>query len=91
MEGGGPSLRGALLVRTILYLPYNAAPRGQWIVRRNADLAGQFATREEAYRHARQLLAAIQSQPGHDGGIKVEDENGNWRLDAAASEATVRG
>lgn len=70
------------MVRIILYLPYNAAPRGQWIVRRNSDLAGQFATREEAHSHAHRLLDAIRAQPGQDAEIKVEDENGNWRYEA---------
>ncbi|MGA7438110.1 MAG: DUF2188 domain-containing protein [Luteibacter sp.] len=73
-------------MRIILYLPYNAAPRGQWMVRRNSDLAGQFATREEALRHASRLVAAIRSQPGQDADIKIEDENGNWRYAAVHSE-----
>jgi hypothetical protein len=79
------------LVRIILYLPFNAAPRGQWIVRRNSDLAGQFATREEALRHARMLLGSIQAQPGQDAEIKVEDENGNWHVDAAHGEPSLAG
>lgn len=91
MEGSGPSRPGARLVRIILYLPYNAAPRGQWIVRRNSDLAGQFASREEAYRHAHRLLAAIRAQPGHDADIKVEDENGNWRYETAGGELIAGG
>ncbi|UPG87986.1 DUF2188 domain-containing protein [Luteibacter aegosomaticola] len=82
-------MAGVPLVRIILYLPYNAAPRGQWIVRRNADLAGQFATREDAFRHARQLLAAIRAQPGHHADLKIEDENGNWRYSETLNEAVT--
>ena len=78
-------------MRIILYLPYNTAPRGQWIVRRNADLVGQFATREEAVQHARRLFTGIRAQPGLDAEIKIEDENGHWHVDDARDEATMSG
>jgi hypothetical protein len=78
-------------VRIIFYLPYNAAPRGQWIVRRNADLVGQFASQDEALRHAHQLVASIRAQPGQDAEIKVEDENGNWRFEPVPGEAATAG
>lgn len=65
---------------TTLYLPFNASPRGQWTVRRNADLVGQFPTREDALRHARALTAAMRTQSGHTVDIKIEDELGNWTL-----------
>ncbi|QWT21447.1 hypothetical protein KPL74_05445 [Bacillus sp. NP157] len=70
------------MARTTLYLPFNAAPRGQWIVRRNYDLVGQFPTQDEALRHAHALLTVIRAQPGQDAEIKVEDERGLWRLEA---------
>lgn len=91
MEGNGPSHAELALVRIIIYLPFNAAPRGQWIVRRNAEPAGQFASREEAHRHARRLLEAIRAQPGHHADLKIEDENGNWRYKEVYSEATTSG
>lgn len=76
-------------MRIIFYLPYNASPRGQWIVRRNADLAGQFATRDEALTHAHLMVGAFRALPGNEAELKIEDENGNWRLDAASSEASA--
>lgn len=66
--------------RTILYVPFNASSRGQWTLRRNADLVGQFPTRDEAMRHALALTAAIRNQQGQDVDIKVEDEAGIWHL-----------
>ena len=66
--------------RTILYVPFNASAHGQWTLRRNAELVGQFPTRDEAMRHALVLIASIQTLPGHEAAIKVEDENGAWRL-----------
>lgn len=77
------------MARIILYLPYNAAPRGQWIVRRNADLVGQFPSRDEAFSHARALVNAIRAQPGNEADLKVEDENGNWRYEAIPAEAAT--
>jgi hypothetical protein len=77
------------LARIILYLPYNAAPRGQWIVRRNADLVGQFPSRDEAFGHARALVNAIRAQPGNEADLKVEDENGNWRYEPIPAEAAT--
>lgn len=76
--------------RTILYVPFNASSRGQWSLRRNADLVGQFPTRDEAIRHALALTAAIRNQQGQSVDIKVEDESGVWRLantDADAEDA----
>jgi hypothetical protein len=72
------------LQRTILYVPFNASSRGQWSLRRNADLVGQFPTREEAIRHALTLTTAIRNQ-GQVVDIKVEDESGVWRLANADS------
>ncbi|MGF6709276.1 hypothetical protein QFZ41_000240 [Luteibacter sp. W1I16] len=69
--------------RTTLYVPFNASSRGQWSLRRNAELVGQFPTREEALRHALALAAAIQAQQGQPAEIKVEDESGLWRLAGA--------
>lgn len=74
------------LQRTILYVPFNASPRGQWILRRNAELVGQFPTRDEAIRHALTLTAAIRNQQGQEVDLKVEDESGSWRL--ANADAT---
>jgi hypothetical protein len=68
------------LQRTILYVPFNASAHGQWTLRRNADLVGQFPTRDDAMRHALALIASIQNLPGHEAAIKVEDEDGAWRL-----------
>ena len=65
--------------RTILYVPFNASAHGQWTLRRNAELVGQFATRDEAVRHALALTASIQNLPGQEAAIKVEDEAGVWR------------
>jgi len=65
------------LQRTILYVPFNASARGQWSLRRNAELVGQFPTRDEAMRHALALATAIRNQ-GHTVEIKVEDESGVW-------------
>lgn len=76
--------------RTILYVPFNASSRGQWTLRRNADVVGQFSTRDEAIRHALTLIAAIRHQPGHSVEIKVEDESGIWRVadaDLAGADA----
>ncbi|WP_448097439.1 hypothetical protein [Luteibacter yeojuensis] len=64
--------------RTTLYVPFNASSRGQWSLRRNAELVGQFPTREEALRHAAALAAAIRAQQGQPAQIKVEDEAGLW-------------
>jgi hypothetical protein len=78
------------LQRTILYVPFNASSRGQWTLRRNAELVGQFSTRDEAIRHALTLTAAIRNQPGHSVEIKVEDESGTWRVadaDLAGADA----
>ncbi|SFW26922.1 MULTISPECIES: hypothetical protein [Luteibacter] len=72
--------------RTILYVPFNASSRGQWSLRRNADLVGQFATRDEAMRHALALTAAIRHQAGHAVEIKVEDEAGAWHLAPAGTD-----
>lgn len=66
--------------RTILYVPFNASAHGQWTLRRNAELVGQFPTRDDAMRHALVLIASIQNLPGHEAAIKVEDEDGVWRL-----------
>jgi len=66
------------LQRTTLYVPFNASSRGQWTLRRNAELVGQYPTRDEALRHAHTLTAAIRSQPGHTVEIKIEDEAGLW-------------
>lgn len=66
--------------RTILYVPFNASAHGQWTLRRNAELVGQFATRDDAMRHALALTSAIQNLPGQEVAIKVEDEAGNWRV-----------
>jgi len=68
------------LQHTTLYVPFNASSRGQWSLRRNADLVGQFPTRDEAMRHAVALTAAIRNQQGHDVDIKVEDESGLWHI-----------
>ncbi|NID14816.1 hypothetical protein [Luteibacter yeojuensis] len=66
--------------RMILYVPFNASSRGQWTLRRNAELVGQFPTRDEAIRHALALTAAMRNQQGQPAEIKVEDESGVWRL-----------
>lgn len=66
--------------RTILYVPFNASAHGQWTLRRNADLVGQFPTRDDAMRHALALTLSIQNLPGQEAAIKVEDESGVWRL-----------
>lgn len=71
--------------RTILYVPFNASAHGQWILRRNAELVGQFATRDEAVRHALLLTASIQNLPGQEAAIKVEDEAGVWRVADSAT------
>lgn len=76
--------------RTILYVPFNASSRGQWTLRRNAELVGQFPTRDEAMRHALALTAAIRNQQGQQVDIKVEDESGIWHftnVDAADADA----
>jgi hypothetical protein len=70
----------AFLQRTILYVPFNASAHGQWTLRRNADLVGQFPTRDDAMRHALALITSIQNLPGHEVAIKVEEEDGVWRL-----------
>jgi hypothetical protein len=75
------------LQRTILYVPFNASSRGQWTLRRNADLVGQYATRDEAMRHALALTTAIQAQAGHEVEIKVEDESGVWHIAPTADAA----
>jgi hypothetical protein len=77
------------LQRTTLYVPFNASSRGQWSLRRNAELVGQFSTREEAMRHALALTAAIQQQQGQQVDIKVEDESGVWRLASADAGDSV--
>lgn len=71
--------------RTILYVPFNASAHGQWTLRRNAELVGQFPTRDEAVRHALALTASIQNLPGHEAAIKVEDEAGVWRVADSAT------
>jgi hypothetical protein len=68
------------LQRTILYVPFNASAHGQWTLHRNAELVGQFPTRDDVMRHALALTASIQNLPGHEAAIKVEDEDGAWRL-----------
>jgi len=68
------------LQRTILYVPFNASAHGRWTLRRNTELVGEFATREEAVRHALALTASIQNLPGQETAIKVEDEAGVWRV-----------
>lgn len=75
--------------RTTLYVPFNASSRGQWSLRRNAELVGQFPTRDEAMRHALALTAAIQHQQGQQVDIKVEDESGVWRLASGETGDTV--
>jgi len=76
------------LQHTILYVPFNASARGQWTLRRNADLVGQFPTRDEAMRQALALTAAIRNQQGHTVDIKVEDESGIWHVaNADAADA----
>ncbi|HVI56162.1 MAG TPA: hypothetical protein VM621_14055 [Luteibacter sp.] len=65
---------------TILYVPFNASAHGQWTLRRNAELVGQFPTRDDAMRHALALIASIRNLPGQEASIKVEDEDGAWRL-----------
>jgi hypothetical protein len=77
------------LQRTTLYVPFNASSRGQWSLRRNADLVGQYPTRDEAMRHALALTAAIQTQQGQLVEIKVEDESGVWRLASADAGGQV--
>ena len=74
--------------RTTLYVPFNASSRGQWALRRNAELVGQFPTRDEAIRQALVLTAAIRNQQGQEADIKVEDESGVWRLAGTDSEVT---
>jgi hypothetical protein len=66
------------LQQTTLYVPFNASTRSPWILRRNAELVGQYATREEALRHAVNLTATLRAQSGHVVDIKVEDEAGHW-------------
>ena len=68
------------LQRTILYVPFNASAHGQWTLRRNADLVGQFPTRDEAMRQAMAMTVAIRNRPDQAVDIKVEDENGAWRV-----------
>ena len=65
---------------TTLYLPFTTSPRGSWNVRRNADLVGQFATRDEAMRHALSLVESIGAHVGEPVELKVEDEDGTWHL-----------
>lgn len=71
---------------TTLYVPFNASSRGPWILRRNAELVGQYPTREDALRHAVSLTAALRAQSGQEVDIKVEDESGRWQ--AADAEPT---
>ena len=78
-KGAFPPER-AHLPHTILYVPFNASSRGQWTLRRNADLVGQFPTRDEAMRHALALTAALRTQQGQAVDIKVEDESGLWHV-----------
>jgi hypothetical protein len=80
MRVTGPHPAESSLQRTILYVPFNASAHGQWTLRRNAELVGQFPTRDDAMRHALALTASIQNLPGHEAAIKVEDEDGAWRL-----------
>jgi hypothetical protein len=72
------------LQRTILYVPFNASAHGQWTLRRNAELVGQFPTRDDAMRHAVALTVAIRNHGGQAVDIKVEDESGAWRVADAA-------
>lgn len=72
--------------QTTLYVPYTASPRGSWSVHRNSDVVGLFATRDEAMRHARNLIRSIRAQPGQQVEIKVEDEHGAWRVAEAAAD-----
>jgi hypothetical protein len=72
------------LQQTTLYVPFNASTRSPWILRRNAELVGQYPTREEALRHAASLTATLRSQPGHLVDIKVEDETGRWTAATSA-------
>lgn len=71
---------------TTLYVPFNASSRGPWILRRNAELVGQYPTREDALRHAVSLTAALRAQSGQEVDIKIEDESGRWQ--AADAEPT---
>lgn len=71
---------------TTLYVPFNASSRGPWILRRNAELVGQYPTREDALRHAVSLTAALRAQSGQEVEIKIEDESGRWQ--AADAEPT---
>ena len=82
----GPQAERTILQRTTLYVPFNASTRGPWILRRNADLVGQYPTREDALRHAVSLTAALRAQPGQSVDIKVEDESGNWKAAEEAGE-----
>ncbi|SDF45862.1 hypothetical protein SAMN05660880_00146 [Luteibacter sp. 22Crub2.1] len=67
------------LQHTTLYVPFNASTRGPWILRRNAELVGQYPTREDALRHAVSLTAALRAQSGQQVDIKIEDESGRWQ------------
>ncbi|MBB3228051.1 surfactin synthase thioesterase subunit [Luteibacter sp. Sphag1AF] len=64
---------------TILYVPFNSSARGQWTLRRGAELVGHYATREEALMHATALSCSIKKQMGQDAEIRIEDELGAWR------------
>jgi hypothetical protein len=66
--------------RTILYVPYNASPHGQWTVRRNAEIVGVYKNRADAVQHALTLVAAIRGQKGSAAELRVEDESGVWRV-----------
>jgi hypothetical protein len=78
------------LQQTTLYVPFNASTRSPWILRRNAELVGQYPTREEALRHAASLTATLRAQPGHLVDIKVEDEAGRWAA-APSADTEVSG
>ncbi|GAA0911808.1 hypothetical protein KR767_18010 [Luteibacter anthropi] len=75
--------------RTTLYLPFTTSPRGVWNVRRNADIIGQFPTRDEAMRHALSMIESITVHGGQPVDLKVEDEDGTWHL-AELPEVTRR-
>jgi len=78
------------LQRTTLYVPFNASARGSWMLRRNAEMVGQYPTLDEALRHARALTVALRAQRDQLVDIKVEDEAGLWHQAEDASEAEAR-
>jgi hypothetical protein len=66
--------------RTMLYVPYNASPHGQWTVRRGAEVVGTYKTRADAVRHALMLASVVRAQLGGTAELRVEDESGVWRV-----------